>query len=83
MYDSNLFVYLSIKCLTKLIEKFKYMSTDAEKIELRQWTLLAKATGYTANYCYQVLTGRRSRKSKGGKKIMRKYGELKKLVENE
>ncbi|MBW7838494.1 MAG: hypothetical protein H3C36_02405 [Chitinophagaceae bacterium] len=59
------------------------MSANAEKIELKNWTLLAKATGYSANYCWQVLTGRRSKKSKGGQKIMKKYRELEKLVENE
>ena len=45
-----------------------------------QWAILSEATGYSAEYCKSVVTGRRSKTSKGGKIIMKKYSELQKLV---
>lgn len=53
---------------------------SAKEIEMGRWSLLAEATGYSISYVYQVITGRRSQTSKGGKKIMKKYYELVNLI---
>lgn len=40
------------------------------------WVMLSKATGYSKVYCRKVVTGNRSKESKGGKIIIAKYQEL-------
>lgn len=49
----------------------------------RIWHFLSKATGYSAIYCRMVVQGDRSQTSKGGKKIMKKYKELNKILNHE
>lgn len=53
---------------------------EPHKPKMNYWSILAKATGFTPQYCYMVLTGRRSQTSKGGKVIMQKYRELEQLI---
>jgi len=47
---------------------------------LRKWKILSYATGYSSIYCRLVVDGKRSRVSKGGKIIMKKYEELNDLL---
>lgn len=49
---------------------------DIKGKSLGIWEILAKATGYSKVYCRKVVTGDRSKESKGGKIIVAKYQEL-------
>ncbi|HEX8577141.1 MAG TPA: hypothetical protein VF677_12675 [Flavobacterium sp.] len=47
------------------------------------WYLLSSSTGYSRSYCKMVLKGDRNPDTKGGKKIIEKYNELKKLLSHD
>lgn len=51
-----------------------------QKKRFSKWAILSAATGYSAVYCKKVVNGDRSQTSEGGKLIMEKYKEFKKLI---
>ena len=57
------------------------MSTLADnprKVNL--WQLLSSTTGYSKTYCKKVIEGERNKEAKGAQKIIEKYNELDKIL---
>ena len=54
------------------------LSDNPRKVNL--WQLLSTTTGYSKVYCRKVIQGERNADAKGAQKILEKYKELDKIL---